>query len=81
MSRDEWMQRFGGVLQSEDWFEKKAPGWQYDKDSWCAGSRVGAPCTAAGAAAAAGLQAAAHTAPANVARWPCCVASSLLRGT
>lgn len=36
MSRQEWMERFGGVLQSEQWFESKAPAWNYDKNSWCA---------------------------------------------
>ncbi|KAI3428326.1 hypothetical protein D9Q98_006706 [Chlorella vulgaris] len=34
MSRQEWMERFGGVLQSEQWFESKAPGWNYDQNSW-----------------------------------------------
>lgn len=29
------MQQYGGVLQSEEWFDKKAPAWNYDKDSWC----------------------------------------------
>lgn len=36
MSRQEWMEKFGGVLQSEQWFEKKSPAWNYDQDSWCA---------------------------------------------
>ena len=34
MSRQEWMERFGGVLQSEKWFETKSPAWNYDQNSW-----------------------------------------------
>lgn len=34
LSRDEWMARYGGVLQSEQWFDSKAPEWNYDKNSW-----------------------------------------------
>ncbi|PSC69710.1 DNA-directed RNA polymerase I and III 14 KDA polypeptide [Micractinium conductrix] len=34
LSREEWMARYGGELQSEQWFDKKAPGWNYDKSSW-----------------------------------------------
>ena len=34
MSREQWMQQYGGVVQSEEYFEKKAPGWNYDKNSW-----------------------------------------------
>lgn len=34
MSRQEWMTRYGSVLQSEEWFEGKAPAWNYDQHSW-----------------------------------------------
>ncbi|PRW56401.1 dna-directed rna polymerase i and iii 14 kda polypeptide [Chlorella sorokiniana] len=34
MSREQWMQQYGGVLQSEEWFDKKAPAWNYDPESW-----------------------------------------------
>ena len=34
MSRQEWMARYGSVLQSEEWFEGKAPAWNYDQHSW-----------------------------------------------
>jgi len=34
MSREQWMQQYGGVLQSEEWFEKKSPAWNYDPESW-----------------------------------------------
>lgn len=34
MSRKQWMQQYGGVLQSEQWFDKKAPAWNYDPESW-----------------------------------------------
>ena len=34
MSREQWMQQYGGVLQSEQWFDKKAPAWNYDPESW-----------------------------------------------
>ncbi len=35
------MARYGGVLQSEQWFDRKAPEWNYDKNSWWVGGRVG----------------------------------------
>jgi hypothetical protein len=34
LSREEWMQRFGGMLQSEQHFEKRSPAWNYDQNSW-----------------------------------------------
>lgn len=34
LTREQWMAQYGGVLQSEEWFEGKAPGWNYDKNSW-----------------------------------------------
>lgn len=34
LSRQEWMERYGTVLQSEEWFDKKSPAWNYDRNSW-----------------------------------------------
>lgn len=34
MTREQWMQAYGGVLQSEQWFDAKSPGWNYDPKSW-----------------------------------------------
>lgn len=41
------MARYGGELQSEQWFDKKAPGWNYDKSSWWVQEkcRVLPPCS------------------------------------
>ncbi len=40
MSKQEWMEKYGGVLQSEQWFEGKSPAWNYDQDSWCVFRRL-----------------------------------------
>lgn len=41
LSREEWMARFGGTLQSEQHFEKRSPAWNYDQKSWWVGPHPG----------------------------------------
>lgn len=34
LSRNEWMARYGGVLQSEQYYDRGSPAWNYNKNSW-----------------------------------------------